>query len=741
MQFIQLIPALVLNLGGGHAVLHPADTNLYIEVPNISEVIPAYENAPFAQFFRDPAIQEFAANFIDQDPEEIGFTSLLDAIIEEVRADLPAAGLQILELIPEVDHLSISLSGIEFEGLTDEILESEGVWSDKLDQRIGNLRAQFVMDFASAEAAQRSAQVIRDQMGEAGSNSAASMVIETQFSFAGEELEWTVMRAKDGDFGISFWFATSGPRLICGMGFVTDLEAIALSRGSLADSGDFAAASKHFTNTQGVRVMDSYFRLDGMGEMPSLLSLIPGVDSQLSSSLGYLLEVLMPGGRVESSSQVRLVGSRFITETFERDFSAAGSPRFSSDEAVTRDSFNMVPAEAVGVWATNLDKEGMSRIFMEWLTEFSGQEPTELLARLEEQYGFRPDRDLIDALGGEFVFYNLPFTGVGLPKMYIALELNDATAFVRGLEGLGQYLTEEGEGSVEFNSRAYRKNPFMTFAPGKDLDEMVDGADWAPAFVSLLLAVGVVEDRAILSFSSMYTKREMKRMLKSAEDSEHALFASADEIPTGVINYGTTNYAEILAGVYDSIRGFLPLISQGGGVELPFEIDDMPSSDLFAKYFAASRSWGRRVEGGTYTYNESSFGPEVAMMFSAAAGAALLTFQSEAKEMEASIQAVPDEHYHETAASVTQDRMGDLKLAIVVYKGDIGRHPGALIDLLVPSTNFPSGYLDRSELPKDGWGRSFRYRAFPERSQFQIWSTGADGVDEEGAGDDLVLRN
>lgn len=742
MYLIHLIPALALSLGGGHAGLHPANTNMYLEVPEIDAMISAYEEAPFAKFFRDEAVREFAARLIDQEPESITFTSLLDTIVDELRDQLPAAGVQVIDLIPEVDHLSFSISGIEIEGLADEIRQAEGEWSDLLQARAGQVRVQVVMDFSSEESAGQSVQLLREQLRGKDSPMRGMAIEQTKASFDGAELEWTLVHEANGGEtpGLAFWFATTGPRLIFGAGFGARAGELFPAGQRLADSSEFKAAQQHFTSADGLPVMRAYLRADGLHEVPRLLALSPDFTLDVLGAFEHAIEFLVPGGSIESCSQTRLVGSRFITESFERDFAAADSPRLTSHEPVTRQSFEMVPAEAVGVWATHLNKEGLKTVLMDWLGKFTDEDPATLMATLEAKYGFRPDRDLIDPLGGGFAFYNLPFTGIGMPKMYVALELNDRDAFERGIEGLGKYLTEVGEGAVEFDSRPYRKNPFMSFSPGDNVNEMVDGADWTPAFLSLALAVGLMEDRAIFSLSSMYTKREMKRLLKSSDEDRHSLMESNEGIPSGITSYGTTDYAQILAGVYDSVRGFLPLISQGGGVELPFEIDDMPSSDLFAKYFEPTRSWTRSVDGGLYRYNESSFGPEVGLMFGVGVGVGALTFIEESQPMRAEIAPAPEEVWEERDPTTkTQDNLREVKVAIVVYKSEVGRYPASLADLLAPTETFPNGFLESPEVPKDGWDRGFRYRLDAEGADYQLWSRGADGIDQAGADDDIVL--
>jgi hypothetical protein len=55
-----------------------------------------------------------------------------------------------------------------------------------------------------------------------------------------------------------------------------------------------------------------------------------------------------------------------------------------------------------------------------------------------------------------------------------------------------------------------------------------------------------------------------------------------------------------------------------------------------------------------------------------------------------------------------------------------------------PTANYPDGFLGKEGLPKDGWGRAFQYTVLENGARYRLWSTGPDGVDQQGAGDDLV---
>ena len=95
---------------------------------------------------------------------------------------------------------------------------------------------------------------------------------------------------------------------------------------------------------------------------------------------------------------------------------------------------------------------------------------------------------------------------------------------------------------------------------------------------------------------------------------------------------------------------------------------------------------------------------------------------------------------------VTKALLKEMHVAVRQFYLDAGRYPTeeeglyALIERPVDVQNWPSGgYLQITELPKDGWGNDFIYRVRPDSSTpFVIISLGADGL-EGGDGDDVDL--
>ena len=98
--------------------------------------------------------------------------------------------------------------------------------------------------------------------------------------------------------------------------------------------------------------------------------------------------------------------------------------------------------------------------------------------------------------------------------------------------------------------------------------------------------------------------------------------------------------------------------------------------------------------------------------------------------------------------TTTKANLRLLHSAINQFKMDTGRFPteeDGLTVLIEPPADAeeegydPAGYLETTDLPRDGWGNDFVYEAYPESGKpFVIISYGADG-EEGGEGYDADM--
>lgn len=96
--------------------------------------------------------------------------------------------------------------------------------------------------------------------------------------------------------------------------------------------------------------------------------------------------------------------------------------------------------------------------------------------------------------------------------------------------------------------------------------------------------------------------------------------------------------------------------------------------------------------------------------------------------------------------TTTKANLKSLKAAVDQFKMDTSRFPSeelGLLELIEQPSDVeiyePGGYLDTTDLPKDGWGNDFIYELYPPSGKpFVIKSLGADGQ-EGGEGYDADL--
>jgi general secretion pathway protein G len=90
---------------------------------------------------------------------------------------------------------------------------------------------------------------------------------------------------------------------------------------------------------------------------------------------------------------------------------------------------------------------------------------------------------------------------------------------------------------------------------------------------------------------------------------------------------------------------------------------------------------------------------------------------------------------------IAKIQLKELEGALQLFSFDIGRYPTTSegMDALIHNPGieaWKTPYLNKSELPKDPWGKPYIYRCPGEHGDYDLLSVGPDGV--EGGDDDVV---
>ena len=109
----------------------------------------------------------------------------------------------------------------------------------------------------------------------------------------------------------------------------------------------------------------------------------------------------------------------------------------------------------------------------------------------------------------------------------------------------------------------------------------------------------------IVTLTSLRAKKEIKRL--TAEPGPlHPLFSGA--LPEGVTAAAYMDWGTLGEGVYTAGRAMLSLVGMGG--ELPFDLTLLPEAEIFTHFFEPTIAWSRWEADAVHTHLESSFGPE-----------------------------------------------------------------------------------------------------------------------------------
>jgi general secretion pathway protein G len=726
--------ATLLLAGGDHAHLHPTDADLFVCSPDVQTSLVAVKAVGLNGLLQDPAIVAAAGR-------EVGLASGLEGLTGALGVDASSNE----SLMGALSSFSFSVAGLD-ELESAPTIEGSGVEDlfDVLMQHEVTVVFELKTEEARAEARAAADQVAVDMAG-------AESVHETPAG-AVTVTEYELM---PGSTGRGAWLAEWGTHIAFGIG-----EQGAPGLLSRLNGGESLASTERWTTGQaamreegGVEYMRYHHNLIGdpwyaLSAKDSGLP-VPGV---ILSALELFFSGILPMGASEEHGVCRIVGKEYLFEVM--DFS---SPATEAAKRLPEDFLSLVNPEAVGVWATTFDAEGLTEAGLKLVADQIGVPSSVIRSEFTYSVGVEIS-DLMAPFSDNAAFYMLPINGATIPRFHAVVKLEDAAAYEATWIKVASFLKTQGAQYVEVEDRPYRKVPIYSLkrvseesAPrsggGSPLDMVAGMGLTNPAFT-----VAILPDRALFGLSSSYVKREVRRLLKEEENPPlHPLAQGARPCPEGVDYFGSLNWPDLIGGIYDTAMAFLPLLGDSGA--LPFDVDALPETEVITRHFNAARVWSKPGAQGTYSVKRSSIGFEIALqgalLAAPFAAPGVFSGDSAQREIEAEIALTPEEFFEDPpeeeieeedldaeAQQKTAAILKEVKLALVIFKADSSAFPDTLEELVVPTANYPKAFLD--VLPFDGWGRAFFYAFDKEEGSYRLWSAGADGVNNGGSGDDIV---
>ncbi|MBI5363081.1 MAG: type II secretion system protein GspG [Planctomycetes bacterium] len=721
-------------LGGEHTHFHPANADLYVEVPEVSALVTKLRASPACRFVDDAEVQKLGAL-----TQQLGFDlgALVRGVVPRIGAEAPAEALY---APGDLGDVSISWSGLD---------RAPGDAAE-LSKRAGLV---IVCDFASESGARRMTPALR----------AAGWLTEAGTSTGDQTLEVAGVKCFVEHHHLSAlsveldaWSVCAGARWILGGGTETveRIEERVAGKGSGLPVHEVLFASERtFTPVTGVVV----------ARLHADLETLPFLDTLDTSGLGgTMISSLLPFAGARGEWRIELRGERFVTESaYVRHPSVTPLDQLYGHHPVAKTSTSYVPKEAVGAWVMQIQPEKLATM----LDALLPAAPTP--ARTRGERDAEIEAAFARSVGTNVAVAMLPITslpvgggGSLMPRVLVTIELKDKAAFQAAF---AQFVarTKEERPKVVVEERPYHKIPITVFSEtstdaGAKPTTPNDGNPLAALFNtdSAKPSVVVLDDRVLITLSPTHARTEIQRSEKKSADTELHPIAAEGRFPPEAIEASSMDWSGLFGKLYDTARGFAPMLAQGGS--LPFDPTTLPAASTFTRFFQPSYSWTKRTDLGLYTYSESSFGPETPITLAAVVSglsrtqgggaAALLAGGASARapttnERSSKPKPAPSEGVapaKDEAREKTLAVLRTIKTSIAVYRSQTGSVPSALARLLDATDSFPNGFLVPREVPRDAWSHELRYSPGDPGAKYKLWSLGADGVDQEGAGDDVL---
>ncbi len=699
-----------------HAALHPVGADLYAEVPDVGAAIAAYANAPAVKLVSS----EGAAN--------------IAALAKDVGFDLQA---MVGSLLPVADpnrpndrwwpwsaahKASFSISGLERAPMTGATTPVE-------------MSGWMVCDFAASDAAEQAEKALI-AMGGAEAKPVGDLTVgasTTKVLEIGSPFESIASKA---------WLARLDTRLVLGVGAARSEDYSARSaaaEGGLVGAWNANGADKLLGAASGVTVLEI---LSDMDDLPAFAA--------DSASLSYAAMFLAPFLSAKGRWRIELQGERFVTNgIYEPRGKSAEVLGVFGQSKVPANAIQFLPPDAVGTWITDVDVARAENAIGALLRD-ANDSPVAPAADGEPR--------MADGLKPTMAMSLLPFQSLmsPTPRILLTLELSDAAKFQAGLDAwIVRVQAAHPELAVE--RKPYKKVPTITLSSSKEEAQGAPGGGGASPFGAASLeptraTIAVLPDRVIFASAPSVAREEIKRLQDKSDVAPHAATQKVAR-PADAFEVSTMDWGSFLSKIYDGARGLAPMLGQN--LEKPIDLEKLPTAAQLFAPFQPSTSWARRVDGRILVHSESSFGPETPIALAAtgfiamrasrlpgaakAGGAGKPDGPAKPDGAEPAADAKPAEPAADESRTTTLAALREVRTAIAVYRSQFNRVPSTAADLLQKTDAFPDGFLKGGKVPTDGWGRELVYAARAEGASYTLHSTGADGIDQQGAGDDVRL--
>jgi len=352
-------------------------------------------------------------------------------------------------------------------------------------------------------------------------------------------------------------------------------------------------------------------------------------------------------------------------------------------------------------------------------------------------------RDVLGQLGTSAIIYSQEASSMGMmmPSFNLLVEVKDYDKFTGTLKAIFDGLSNmnpEVSSQVTFTSIPYDGQDIHYF-------QFAQVPMMMPCFsrVGDYLAFGLQLD-------------DVKKMIKHHKASKGCIMDNEDftslysRLAEGkpVVSVKYSKVKSVFSSSYNQIAMSVPMLTMAlpPDVELPVDLQLLPTADCIASHLFSSVTVSV-LEGDGVTRSRSC-GPlgcemlqytfDILAMTGCVVGDYLMTAIQAPDEALISFDESEIDEGALMEAEVRSDLAG-LSNACFIYKIENNdMYPPSLEELLKPTDDWPDGIYKADKLPIDPWGNPYHYTK--SGSGYMVWSSGPNGIDEQGSGDDIAKK-
>ena len=437
---------------------------------------------------------------------------------------------------------------------------------------------------------------------------------------------------------------------------------------------------------------------------------------------------------VGSVSAVGSDGLVYSTSVASVDENAPGlmAKLSRSGDAVDLSRLDGIPADCLSASVASIGTQAVDLYDFGWKL-FKDNAPEE--AEMAEQQmaavlgGVDLRNDLLANITGTMTTFAKSGQGLmGAPDNIYSIGLRDSAKFVSALGSLLDTLSAQVGMPVSLKESVHDGAPYYEI----DLSATPAGMMAQPAFA-------IRNGELILGTNSRGLKGYLTDGIGEAEalssNERFMKFVNGMAANGAVEQFGFADLAETFGTSYGSLKGMAMMFPMGD--EIPVDLAKLPPTDSIAQYLEQSYTGMYSAQGGLKVSRSVSQFQLTDFVPLALAAGVIYAGTQDPRLAPAAVE--PTINPEDQA----QTDLRELKASITVYKISSGSYPETLADLVVPlGTDFPQGAYPHGELPVDPWGNgySFAMEMHPKKKRLmpKLWSFGPNGIDEAGAGDDVL---